>query len=143
MFFTQSYDRENGIFYQSITDKKVLKKWRINITYFNNKRYYLMAWTKMTLPALACNFIKKESLTQVFSCEFCEISKNTFFYGTPPVAASKTKELVEQILFNYVHIIVEGFSHCYDYFLRFSGFPDLFGKVFARVMKIKEFNWFL
>ena len=26
-----------------------------------------------------CNFFKKETLTQVFSCEFCEISKNTFF----------------------------------------------------------------
>ena len=29
--------------------------------------------------ALACNFIKKETLAQIFSCEFCEISKNTFF----------------------------------------------------------------
>ena len=27
----------------------------------------------------ACNFIKKEILPQVFSCAFCEISKNTFF----------------------------------------------------------------
>ena len=36
----------------------------------------------------ACNFIKKQSLAQVFPCEFCEISKNIFFYGTPPVAAS-------------------------------------------------------
>ena len=35
----------------------------------------------------ACNFIKKETLAQVFSCEFCEISKNTFFYRTPLVAA--------------------------------------------------------
>ena len=26
----------------------------------------------------ACNFIKKETLAQVFSCEFCEIFKNTF-----------------------------------------------------------------
>ena len=26
-----------------------------------------------------CNFIKKETLSQVFSCEFCEILKNTFF----------------------------------------------------------------
>ena len=26
-----------------------------------------------------CNFIKKETLAQVFSCEFCEISKKTFF----------------------------------------------------------------
>ena len=24
----------------------------------------------------------------MFSCEFCEISKNTFSYRTPPVAAS-------------------------------------------------------
>ena len=28
---------------------------------------------------VACNFIKKETLAQVFSCEFWEISKNTFF----------------------------------------------------------------
>ena len=27
----------------------------------------------------ACNFIKKETLAQVFSCEFCKISKNNFF----------------------------------------------------------------
>ena len=39
----------------------------------------------------ACNFIKKETLAQVFSCEFCEISKNTFFYRTPLVAASENK----------------------------------------------------
>ena len=34
------------------------------------------------------NFIKKEALAQMFSCELCEISKNTFFYRTPAVAAS-------------------------------------------------------
>ena len=27
--------------------------------------------------------LKKETLAQVFSCEFCEISKKTFFYRTP------------------------------------------------------------
>ena len=32
-------------------------------------------------------FIKKETLAQVFSCEFCKISKHTFSYRTPPVAA--------------------------------------------------------
>ena len=36
----------------------------------------------------SCNFIKKETLTEVFSCEFCEICKNTFFYGKPLVPAS-------------------------------------------------------
>ena len=34
------------------------------------------------------NFIKKEFLAKVFSGEFYEISKNTFFYRTSPVAAS-------------------------------------------------------
>ena len=38
--------------------------------------------------AQACNVIKKETLAQVFSCEFCKISKNTYSYRTPPVAAS-------------------------------------------------------
>ena len=36
----------------------------------------------------ACNFIKKETLVQVFSCKFCDISKNTFLHKTPLVAAS-------------------------------------------------------
>ena len=36
----------------------------------------------------ACNFIKKETLAQVFSCEFCEISKNTFFIEHLWTAAS-------------------------------------------------------
>ena len=40
----------------------------------------------------ACNFIKKETLVQVFSCEYYEISKNTFSYRTSPVAASDMSE---------------------------------------------------
>ena len=43
----------------------------------------------LKLQAEACNFAKKETLAQVFSREFCEISKNTFSYKTPPVAASE------------------------------------------------------
>ena len=35
-----------------------------------------------------CNFNNKETLTQVFSCEFCEIYKNTFCYRIPPLAVS-------------------------------------------------------
>ena len=33
-------------------------------------------------------FFEKESPRQVFSCEFCEIFRNTFFIKTSPVAAS-------------------------------------------------------
>ena len=40
----------------------------------------------------ACNFIKKETLAPVFSCEFCKVSKNTFSYRTPPVAASEQSD---------------------------------------------------
>ena len=32
------------------------------------------------------SFLKKDTLTQVFSCEFCEISKYTLFYRTPLLA---------------------------------------------------------
>ena len=33
----------------------------------------------LSQKGVAWNFIKKETLAQVFSCEICEISKNTFF----------------------------------------------------------------
>ena len=39
--------------------------------------------------------LKKETLAQVFSCEFCKISTNTFFYRTPPVAASDARSEAE------------------------------------------------
>ena len=42
----------------------------------------------MLLPQ-ACNFIKKETQGQVFTCEFCEISKNTFFTEQLWATASK------------------------------------------------------
>ena len=34
---------------------------------------------RISRPEVFCNFIRKETLAQVFSCEFCEIFKNTFF----------------------------------------------------------------
>ena len=43
-------------------------------------------WQENTCARVsACIFI---TLAQVFPCEFCEISKNTFSYRTPPMAAS-------------------------------------------------------
>ena len=37
----------------------------------------------------ACNFIQKGTLAQMFSCEFCKISKNSFCCRTPLVAESE------------------------------------------------------
>ena len=51
--------------------------------------------------AEACNFIKKETLAQVFSCGFCEISKNTFFHRTPLVAAKIENTKIENATFPY------------------------------------------
>ena len=45
----------------------------------------------------ACNFIKKETLAQVFSCELCEISKYTSFYRTPLAAASAIWTLIVEL----------------------------------------------
>ena len=36
----------------------------------------------------AATLLKKETLTLVFSCKLCKLFKSTFFYRTPPVAAS-------------------------------------------------------
>ena len=51
-----------------------------------------------------CNSIKKEALTQVFSSEFCEVSKNTFSYRTPPVAASG--DIRFKLAFNPFHATI-------------------------------------
>ena len=43
------------------------------------EKYLCQSFFLIKLQAEACNFNKKETLAQVFSCKFCEISKNTFF----------------------------------------------------------------
>ena len=56
----------------------------------HNGTIVLIFWGKLQKqPPEACNFIKKETLAHLFSCEFREIFKNTFLYRTPPVAASE------------------------------------------------------
>ena len=53
------------------------------------------------LQASACNFVKKETPAHVYSREFCEISKNTFSYRPPPLAAPVALiSVMNQIKFN-------------------------------------------
>ena len=47
-----------------------------------------------------CNFIKKEIVAQVFSCEFCEISKNTFFTEHLWATPSEEQEVSLRVLKN-------------------------------------------
>ena len=58
---------------------------------------------KLQTKAKACNFVKKETLAQVFSCEFCEISKNNFPYKTPLVTASALRLLGFFLFFVDIH----------------------------------------
>ena len=58
-------------------------------------------------------FIKKETLAQVLSCEFCEICKNTSSYRTSPVAVSayfveKSRYILQIFNFPYSNI----FNNC-------------------------------
>ena len=40
-----------------------------------------------SLFLIKLQFFKKETPTQVISCKYCKIFRNSFFYRTPPVAA--------------------------------------------------------
>ena len=48
-----------------------------------------MDWFLYDRDLKTWNFIKKESLAQVISCEFCEISKNTFYIEHLRATASR------------------------------------------------------
>ena len=50
-----------------------------------------------------CNFIKKETLSQVFSCEFCEVFKNTFLAEQLRVTASAYTKL---LFFKLVQVLL-------------------------------------
>ena len=64
---------------RKIVDIKVTKPSKFKVANFNLQ---------------ARNFIKKESLAQVFSCEFCEISKNTFFTEHLRTATSGMRPMI-------------------------------------------------
>ena len=69
-------------------------------------------------------FIKKETLTQVFSCEFCKTSKNTFSYRTPLVAASNC----------YKNRTISGIFWQFPVNLRNSGPQVFLGKLFWNIL---------
>ena len=74
LYLILSRSRRPELFYQ----KSVLK----NFAKFTGKHLCQFSFL------INCNFIKKQAMVQVFPCEFCEISKNTFPCRTLPVTAS-------------------------------------------------------
>ena len=63
---------------------------------FFNKVAVLQVWRTFANDCIcSCLFIKKETLTQVFSCEFCKIFKNTFFTELLRTTASADDEIIK------------------------------------------------
>ena len=54
------------------------------------------------------NFIKKEALAQAFSCEFCEIFKNTFFTDHLWATASNNFKLEDELGSTSNYISLQG-----------------------------------
>ena len=79
------------------------------------------------------NFIKKETLAQVFFCIFYEISKNTFFYITPLAASvvrrnTKHKKnentriernLKKKVKKKFLEYFSFAMSDCYDFYEKY------------------------
>ena len=82
---------------RKVTEKKISQKQSPEVFC---KKSVLRNFTKFTgkhlcqsllfikVAGLSLQFYQKETLAQVFFCQFCKISKNTFSYRTSPVASS-------------------------------------------------------
>ena len=82
---------------EAVVQRCSVKKVFLEIS--QNSRENTCARVSFLLKLLACNFIKKETLAKVFSCEFYEIFKSSFFYRTPLVTAfANSKKLQFMIL---------------------------------------------
>ena len=73
---------------ESVSRRCSVKKVLLEISQNSQENISARVTFLINLQAKACNFIKKETLAQVFSCEFCKFSKNTFSSGAHPMAAS-------------------------------------------------------
>ena len=72
----------------------------------------------------ACNFVIKETLTQAFSCELCEISKNTFFTEHLWMTASASTKYMEDYKKPWIRDEP-------DHFILYVGFNDLNFKLWS------------
>ena len=68
------------------TERCSVKKVSLRIS--QNSQENTCARVSFLIKFFSINFIKKDTLAQVFSCKLCEISENTFSYRTPLVTAS-------------------------------------------------------
>ena len=77
MFHKKTVLKNFAIFAEAATRRVLWKKVFFEIS--QNSQENTCARVSFLIRLQVSNFIKREALAQVFSCEFYEISKNTFF----------------------------------------------------------------
>ena len=93
-------------------EKIAILTWSTFLYFFIFQHFFILrssrpdVFCKKVFEIKVCNVIKIETLAQVFSCEFCEVSKKTFSYRTPPVAASVCYCWAEQKFQNVRHSVL-------------------------------------
>ena len=92
------------VFTEAVTRRYSLKKTFLEISQNSLGNTCARVSFLIKLLASACNFIKKETLAQAFSCEFCESSKNTFSHRTPLVEKCRRKKRNRPTLWNLLKV---------------------------------------
>ena len=87
--YNQKNKIENGMLNARLLFRERIYTFRELSVNFEVQRVFRRSHRRCSIKKGACNFIKKETLAEVFSCEFCEFCKNTFSDRTPPGAASR------------------------------------------------------
>ena len=110
------------------------------------KKGALKNFAKFTGKYLCQSLFKKETLTQVFFCEFCEIFKNIYFYRTPLVAASENSLFWLCIINLRRHFIFcsrQSYSLSQKFVAKSRSVPNFFPKSFCNKIRIISCNIFL
>ena len=81
----QDLESDSRSSHQEVFCKKGVYK---NLAKFTGKHLCQNLFFNKSDGVRPATLLKKRTLTQVFSFEFCGILKNTFLYRIPPVAAS-------------------------------------------------------
>ena len=67
---------------ETVVQRCYVKKVFLKISQSSQKNTCARVSFLLSCGPEACTFNKNETLARMFSCEFCDISKNTFFYRT-------------------------------------------------------------
>ena len=91
MYFTPFFDHyinKVSVIHLEAATRRSSSKYRLRPANLLKKRPWRPATLSKKEILEECNFFEKETLAQVFPCEFWEVFKNNYFHRTPLVAAS-------------------------------------------------------